>query len=325
MRPLKKKVLLVLGMISLLSLALFTGAGVAAEFPERSITYMIAFSPGGESDVTARMQQKYLEDDLNTKILITYKTGGGGSVAWAELVRAQPDGYTIAGVNEPHTILQPMQRADTGYKTEDLIRIACFQYTPACLIVRNDSPFKTAVDLVEYAKKNPGVVTIGGTGTWASTHFTYLLFQKGAGIKLTYVPFSGSGATKPAVLGGHVSAIVGHPTHAVTLGDKVRVLAMASLERSKALPDVPTFKELGYGDIVEGSFRGVAAPPGTPKEIVERLASAFKKINSNPEFQKKMTSLGFDLLWWGPEEYEAKIKQRQEFYKSLLADFGYKK
>jgi len=325
MRSLNKKVLVVLGMISLFSLTLFIGAGVAAGYPERPITYMVAFSPGGESDVTARMQQKYLEDDLKTKILITYKTGGGGSVAWAELVRSKPDGYTIAGVNEPHTILQPMQRADTGYKTEDLTRIGCFQYTPSCLIVRKDSPFKTAKDLVEFAKKNPGVVTIGGTGTWASTHFTYLLFAKGAGIKLTYIPYSGSGATKPAILGGHVSAIVGHPTHAVTLGDQVRVLAIASLERSKVLPDVPTFKELGYGDIVEGSFRGVAAPPGTPKEIVERLASAFKKINLNPEFRKKMTSLGFDLLWWGPEEYKAKIKQRQEFYKKLLADFGYKK
>jgi tripartite-type tricarboxylate transporter receptor subunit TctC len=325
MSSFSKKALVVLGMMSLLSLSLVIGTGYAAGFPERPITYIIAFSPGGESDVTARMQQKYLEDDLKTKILITYKTGGGGAVAWAELARSKPDGYTIAGVNEPHTILQPMQRADTGYKTEDLTRIAAFQYTPSCLIVRKDSPFHTAKDLVEYAKKYPGVVTIGGTGTWASTHFTYLLFEKGAGIKLTYIPYSGSGATKPAVLGGHVTAIIGHPTHAVELGDQVRVLAMASSERSKALPDVPTFKELGYGDIVEGSFRGVAAPPGTPKEIVERLASAFKQINLNPEFQKKMTSMGYDLIWWGPEEYEAKIKERKKYYEKLLADFGYKK
>ena len=325
MKSFSKKVLIVLGIISLLSLPILIEAGYAAGYPDRPITYIIAFSPGGESDVTARMQQKYLEDYLKTKILITYKTGGGGAVAWAELERSTPDGYTIAGVNEPHTILQPMQRADTGYKTEDLARIAAFQYTPSCLIVRKDSPFKTAKDLVEYAKKNPGVVTIGGTGTWASTHFTYLLFEKGAGIKLTYIPYSGSGATKPAVLGGHVSAVIGHPTQAIELGDQVRVLAMASSERSKALPDVPTFKELGYGDIVEGSYRGVAAPPGTPKEIIERLASAFKRVNEDPEFQKKMTSMGYDLIWWGPEEYAAKIKQRTEYYKKLLADFGYKK
>jgi len=171
--------------------------------------YMIAFSPGGESDIMARLQQKYHEDDLKTKIIITYKAGGGGSVCWAELVRSKPDGYTIAGINEPHTILQPMQRADTGYKTEDLTRIACFQYTPSCLIVRKESPFKILKDLVDYAKKNPEVVTIAGTGTWASTHFPYLLFEKAAGIKLTYIPYADSGATKPAVLGGHVSSIIG--------------------------------------------------------------------------------------------------------------------
>jgi tripartite-type tricarboxylate transporter receptor subunit TctC len=304
---------------------IFAGQGFAAGYPDRPITYLIAFSPGGESDVTARMQQKYLENDLKTKIIITYKTGGGGSVCWAELVRSKPDGYTIAGINEPHTILQPLQRADTGYKTEDLTRIACFQYTPSCLIVRKDSPFKSVGDLVEFAKKNPNVVTIGGTGTWASTHFAYLLFEKAAGIKLTYIPYSGSGATKPAVLGGHVSAVVGHPTHAVELGDQVRVLAVCSEERSKVLHNVPTFKELGYAGVVEGSYRGVAAPPRTSREIVEILANAFKKINFNPEYQKRMTEMGFDLLWWGPDEYNAQIKKRMEYYKKLLADFGYKK
>lgn len=325
MRWITKKSFMVFGLAYWAFWMVGLSPAFSASYPERPITYMIAFSPGGESDITARLQQKYLEEDLKVKILITYKTGGGGSVCWAELARSKPDGYTIAGVNEPHTILQPLQRADTGYKTEDLTRIACFQYTPSVLIVRKDSPFKTLQDLVEFAKKNPGVVTIGGTGTWASTHFAYLLFEKAAGIKLTYIPYAGSGATKPAVLGGHVSAIVGHPTHAVELGDQIRVLAVCAEERSKALPNVPTFKELGYPGVVEGSYRGVAAPPGTPKEVVERLANAFKKINFNPEFQKKMTEMGFDLLWWGPDEYNAEIKKRTEYYKKLLSDFGFKK
>lgn len=325
MRWITKKSFMVFGLAYWAFWMVGLSPAFSASYPERPITYMIAFSPGGESDITARLQQKYLEEDLKVKILITYKTGGGGSVCWAELARSKPDGYTIAGVNEPHTILQPLQRADTGYKTEDLTRIACFQYTPSVLIVRKDSPFKTLQDLVEFAKKNSGVVTIGGTGTWASTHFAYLLFEKAAGIKLTYIPYAGSGATKPAILGGHVSAIVGHPTHAVELGDQIRVLAVCAEERSKALPNVPTFKELGYPGVVEGSYRGVAAPPGTPREVVERLANAFKKINFNPEFQKKMTEMGFDLLWWGPDEYNAEIKKRTEYYKKLLSDFGFKK
>lgn len=324
MRTAAERALSVLAIAVVMLVTTFATGAMSAGYPERPITYLIVFSPGGESDITARLQQKYLEEELNTKIVITYKTGGGGAVGWAELVRSKPDGYTIAGVNEPHTILQPLQRADAGYKTEELTRIAIFQYTPSALLVRKDSPFQTLKDLVEYAKKNPGVVTIGGTGTWASTHFAYFLFQRVSGVKMTYIPFAGTGSTKPALLGRHVSAIVGHPTLALELGDQVRVLAMASEQRSKAIPDAPTFKELGYEGVVEGSYRGVAAPPGTPKEIVDILAKAFKKVNDAPAFRAKMTELGFDLLWWGPEEYDRQIKERTAYYKKLLAEFGYK-
>lgn len=322
MRSILWKKLVIMGLV-FLCIMLILGSVSFAKYPEQPISYLIAFSPGGESDVTARFQQKYLEKELGVNILISYKTGGGGAVAWAELARSKPDGYTIAGVNEPHTILQPLQ-GDPGYKTEELTRIGCFQYTPCSVIVRADSPFKTMQDLIDYAKANPGTLTIGGTGTWAATHFTYLLLSKQAGIDLVYVPFAGSGQTKPAILGGHVSVLIGHPTHAVELGDKVRQLAMASDERVAAFPDVPTLKELGY-DVVEGSYRGVCAPPGTPKEIVDILDSAFRKVNENPEFIAQMEPLGFTLLYWGAEEYEKQIKEKTEYYKKLLADYGFEK
>lgn len=320
MRTILWKRLVTIGFV-FLCIMLILGTVSFAKYPEQPISYLIAFSPGGESDITARFQQKYLEEELGVNMLISYKTGGGGAVCWAELARAKPDGYTIAGVNEPHTILQPLQ-GDPGFKTEELTRIACFQYTPCSVIVRQDSPFKTMQDLIEYAKEHPKTLTIGGTGTWASTHFTYLLLSKQAGIDLVYVPFAGSGQTKAAILGGHVSVTIGHPTHAVQLGTAVRQLAMASDERVPAFPDVPTLKELGY-DIVEGSYRGVCAPPGTPKEIVDILDSAFKKVNENPEFIAQMEPLGFSLLYWGAEEYDKVIKERTEYYQNLLVDYGF--
>jgi len=324
MRVISVRKLIVMSFICLFFLFFVWSSVGFAKYPDSPITYIVVFSPGGESDVTARMQQKYLEEELGVKILITYKTGGGGAVGWSELVRSKSDGYTIAGVNEPHTILQPLQRVDAGYETEDLTRICCFQYTPTSILVRQDSPFKTMQDLIEYVKEHPGQLTIGGTGTWASCHFTYLLLQKEAGVELVYVPFAGSGTSKPALLGGHVSVLIGHPTHAVSLGDKVRQLAVASDERVAAFPDCPTLKELGY-NVVEGSYRGVSAPPGTPKEMVDILAAAFRKINENPEFIKKMEPLGFTLLFWGPEEYNKRIKERTKFYQELLAEYGFKK
>lgn len=311
-------------MLSLTLMAILAGTALSAVYPSQPITYLIAFSAGGESDITARMQQKYLEKELGVPVVMTYKVGGGGAVCWADLVRSKADGYIIGGVNEPHTILQPLQ-SNCGYETEQIQRVALFQYTPCALIVRKDSQFKTLQDLIDFAKKYPGMVTVGGSGSWASTHFTTMLLEKAAGIKLTYIPFAGSGDTKPAILGGHVSAIIAHPTTAVSIRNDIRILAVASDVRSAVFPDVPTFKELGFPSIIEGSYRGVAVPPGTPKEVVDKLAAAFKKANEDPEFVKQMTELGFDLVWKGPAEYEKWIKERTTYYVELLKTLGYQK
>jgi len=320
MRSILWKRLVINGFV-FLCIMLILGTVSFAKYPEKPITYIIAFSPGGESDITARFQQKYLEEELGVNILISYKPGGGGAIAWSELARSKPDGYTIAGVNEPHTILQPLQ-GDPGYKTEDLTRIGCFQYTPDTIVVRADSPFKTMQDLIDYAKANPGTLTIGGVGTWSAPYFAYLLLSKEAKINLVYVPFAGSGQTKPALLGGHVSATFGFPNQAVELGDKIRQLAVASSERVAEFPDVPTLQELGY-NVIMGAYRGVVAPPGTPKEIVDILDSAFKKVSENPEFIKQMEALGFSPFYWGAEEYSKEIKEGIEYYKNLLAEYGY--
>ena len=133
----------------------WAGAVNAAEFPSKRITYNICFNPGGESDITARIQEQALKKYLGADVAIQYKIGGGGALCWSELVQSAPDGYTIAGHNLPHTILQPMEMGDAGYKTLDLKQIYMFESTPNVLMVRKDSPFQTLKDFVDYAKKNP--------------------------------------------------------------------------------------------------------------------------------------------------------------------------
>ncbi|MCR4402865.1 MAG: tripartite tricarboxylate transporter substrate binding protein [Firmicutes bacterium] len=293
----------------------------AAKFPEKPVNYLICFDPGGESDITARLQQPFLEQVLGVKVVISYKTGGGGAVGWSELVRSKPDGYTMAGDNLPHTILQPLQRGDAGYKTEQLKRVYCFESTPNALVVRKDSPFKTLKDLVDYAKEHPEVVTLGGSGSWSANHLGVLELNQAAGIKLTYIPFSGSGAVVPALLGGHVTGLMTYTTMAVQYKDQMRVLAVAAEKRSAVLPDAPTFRELGY-DIVEGAYRGVSVPPNTPDDIVKILADAFDKVNRNTDFQKKMQEMAFDLEFMGPEEYEKFVQSRRPYYEKLLKDLG---
>ena len=169
----------------------------ATDYPNKPITYLIPFDPGGQSDLEARRQQPLLEKALGVPVLITYKPGGGGSVGWAELANSKPDGYTIAGNNIPHIILQPLQRKNAGYRLEDLEPVALFQATPIGLAVLKTSPIKTLKDFVAYAQANPGAITIAGSGTYTGHHLGYLQFQKLAGIKVTYIPLPGPRLRSP--------------------------------------------------------------------------------------------------------------------------------
>jgi tripartite-type tricarboxylate transporter receptor subunit TctC len=299
-----------------------TGAVDAAGYPNKRLTYNICFNPGGASDITARFQEPVLKKHFGQDVVISYKIGGGGALCWADLVQTKPDGYTIAGHNLPHIVLQPLEMGNTGYKTLDLKSIYFFESTPNLLVVRNDSPYKTLKDLVEYAKKNPpGVVTVGGSGSSTSADLGNAMFNKAAGIQTTYIPFSGTGAAVPALLGGHVTALMDFSTLGTQFVNRFRPLAIASEERMAVLKDVPTFRELGY-DIVDGAYRGVAAPPGTPDDIVKYLANVFDKVMRDPEVQKKMDQNGFKTEYLGPEASLALVKKKTVEYETILKDLG---
>lgn len=307
-------------LVALLAVS-WTGAAVAAEYPNKPLTYIICFNPGGESDITARIQEQPLKKYFGNDVIITYKIGGGGSIGWSELIRSKPDGYTIAGHNLPHIILQPLERGKAGYNTLDLKNIYIFESTPDLLVVRQDSPFKTLKDLIEYAKKNPGVVTVGGSGSSTANDLGTTMLNKAAGIKLTYIPFGGTGSAVPALLGGHVTALMTYSTMGVQYAGKFRPLAIASEERMAVLKDVPTFKELGY-NVVEGAYRGVAAPPGTPDAIVKKLAAVFDKVMRDPEVQKKMDQNGFKTEYMGPEASLALVKKKTVEYEAIMKELG---
>jgi tripartite-type tricarboxylate transporter receptor subunit TctC len=319
-----RKTTLRIGIVGLALLAAFMlspSFSAAAGYPSKPLTYIVCFNPGGESDITARIQEQPLKKAFGQEVVIVYKIGGGGSVGWSELVQSKPDGYTIAGDNLPHIILQPLERGNAGYKTLDLKQVYMFESTPDLLVVREDSKYKTLKDFIEDAKKNPGVVTVGGSGSSTANDLGTAMLNKAAGIKLTYIPFSGSGAAVPALLGGHVTALMTYSTMGVQYKGKFRPLAIASEERMDVLPDVPTFKQLGY-DVVEGAYRGVAAPPGTPDNIVKYLAATFEKVMKDPTVKKKMDENGFKTEFMGPEAATALVKKKMAEYEVLMKELG---
>jgi tripartite-type tricarboxylate transporter receptor subunit TctC len=316
-----KKVVALLIMVTVIC---FSGIAMAKmQYPEKPITYIISFNPGGESDITARLQEAHLEKVLGVAVNITHKPGGGGAVAWSEFQRtAKPDGYQIIGVNIPHIIGQPLLRRDAGYKTDDFALIMWFHFTPNALIVPKASQFKTLKEFIEFAKKNPKVITVGGSGTYSANHLETLRLEREAGIKLTYIPHTGTGPLVPAILGGHLTGLMNYSMLGVQLSDKARVLAVAAEERVPFLPDAPTFRELGY-DIVGGAFRGVAAPKGTPNEIVQKLADAFTKVNKI--IAKKQEPLGFVMTYATGDKANALVAQMKQNYSDVLSEIAAKK
>lgn len=261
-----------------------------ADYPDRPVRYIIPFGSGGESDIAAQLQQPYFQKLTGQDLFITRKPGGGGAVVWNELNDMKGDGYTIVGINLPHIALQPPLGAH--YKTKDITGVFMFHYTPDAIVVSDDSPFDTLKELVEHARAKPGTVLFSGSGRGTANHLAQIRFDKMAGIHTRYQPFKGTGASVSALILEAVDASWGYLTVGLNYGDDVRLLAIATEKRHPGLPDVPTFKELGY-DLVGGAYRGIAVPKSTPVALRKKISDIFGEINKNPEFRQKAESLGF--------------------------------
>ncbi|MGZ8459283.1 MAG: tripartite tricarboxylate transporter substrate binding protein, partial [Candidatus Deferrimicrobiaceae bacterium] len=265
-----------------------------------------------------RRQAPQLEKYLGQKVIIDYKIGGGGALGWRALTKAKPDGYTFAGFNIPHVILQPLQQ-DVGYKTEQIVPLFIFHKTPLALAVLETSPYKTLKDLIDHAKKNPYLVSVGGSGAYTGYHMATLRFEKLIGTRLTYVPYTGAAPQMTSFLGGHLVAVFGASDDLTRYRDKVRILGFATEKRFPGFPDAPTLKEQGI-DMVEGVDRGVAVPPGTPPDVIKKLEAAFMDIATKPEFQEEQRKNGFVPLAIGHEEGKEYLKRMTALYTEIFAE-----
>jgi tripartite-type tricarboxylate transporter receptor subunit TctC len=310
---------------------LFTGiaatvavAGIAvAAYPEKTINYLIAFAPGGESDISARLQEPFFKKFTGQTVAVQYKAGAGGAAAWSGLNGLPNDGYTIMGTNLPHIILQPLEK-DVGYETRDLQNVYWFHYTPDAILVTVDSPHKTLKDFIAAAKKSPGAITYTGSGTNSANHLAQQRLDKMAGIKTTYVPSKGTGPSNQALLGKHVAASMQYTTVALGLGNQVRCLAVAMEKRHPALPNCPTFREEGF-DLVSGAYRGIAVPKSMPKARQKEVSDLIGRINKEPAFIKSMEEKGFAMIDVPVEKMEEFMAARQKELEAIATEMGIKK
>jgi tripartite-type tricarboxylate transporter receptor subunit TctC len=269
--------------------------------------------------VEARMQQPYLEKMLGVPMVVNYMPGAGGALAWTKFAQMKPDGQTVCGINIPHIILQPLSQKDVAFKTEDLKPLSLFESTPIGLAVKKESKINSLKEFVDFAKANPGKVTVGMSGKLSGHHMASLQFEKMNSLKLTQVTFTGAAPQVTALLGGHVEAIWGNSSDLVSYTTEMKILAIGTEKRMETLPGVPTFQELGM-KFYPRIDRGVAVPKATPADITAKLEKAFLDTVNKDDYISKIMKAGFVPLGLNSQQSIKYITEQTEIFKKLLIE-----
>ena len=286
---------------------------LAQPCPDKNLLYWQAFPPGGESDLSARHQQVVLKKKCPAvDTIIQYKAGAGGALMWSQMNQLPPDGVNVVGVNLPHIVFQPIE-GQVQYKTADVTPVFWFHFTPDALVVPENSPYKTFADFLAAAKKDPGKMSLGGSGLNSANHASHERLNAAFGIKSTYIPYKGTGDMALAVVGSQIDGAVTYTAFAINNKGKTRALAVAMEKRHPLLPDVPTFRELGV-DWVDGAYRGIGVPKSTPPEARKKLSDMWAVLNNDPEMKELAAKSGFELVNVGVEQMDVFMKDKTRLY-----------
>jgi tripartite-type tricarboxylate transporter receptor subunit TctC len=286
-------------LVGILALALvLPSSAPAASFPDRSITLVVPWAAGGGTDTLARTLVKNAKKYFGVTLTVVNRVGGTGAIGMNSVATARPDGYTVGVITFHLSAYRLMGLAELSYKDFDLI--ALLNRSPAGISVRADSPFKTLKDLVEYAKANPGVVTVGHAGPGQAWHLAAASLAQKLGLKFTYVPFDGAAPTRTALVGGHISVATTGMDEVLQFykTKQIRILAVNNVTRHPAFPDVPTVAEAGYP--IENpvlDWRGLGVPKGTPPEVLKVLRDGFRKAAEDPDYIKLMDDLALPRMY----------------------------
>ena len=306
-----------------LAVAALCALPVAAQYPERSVTMLSGYPPGGMVDIVARV----LADGMKTKfpkgIIVANRTGAGGAVAAAEVATGKPDGYTIVLTPLSTLVIQP-QILDVRYKTpndyETIINV--ISYYPL-LVVKPDAPWKNAREFVAEAKAHPGKLRVGSPGEGTSSHLNLESLMHAAGAKMTHVPYRGWGESSPALLGGHIEGLVAQPGEVKPMveANRMRPLIVFQKARHADFPDTPTATELGW-NVANGVWFLLIAPKGTPETITRYIHDAAKAVIDSPAFASTMSQRGIDVDYRSGEQVRADLWREYKAHTEILRRIG---
>jgi tripartite-type tricarboxylate transporter receptor subunit TctC len=289
----------------------------AAEFPTKEVQVIVPWAAGGATDLVFRALAVTTAKHLGKAVVVVNKPGGGGTVGYTEAAQARPDGYTLVTAVTPLAILP--HQVKTQFTVQSFEPVINVVQDPTMFQVRADSQWKTLRELLDYARKNPGMVTVGNSGAGGGVHLAALAFERAAAVKFNHIPFAGGGPSVTALLGGHVHAVSVSPPEGINhvRAGKLRIVGLFADKRMDAFPDVATVRELGV-DFSLAQWRGLAAPKGTPADVVRKLHDAFKQGMQDPGFVKVATEMTVHLAYLGSADFGRLMAADHDRYATLV-------
>lgn len=313
------------------------GAGLAAQaapafaqgaYPDRPVKIIVPFTAGGLADNLARGLAQGLSDTWKQPVVVENRPGANTIIAAQATAKSPPDGYTLLMANDPTMSSNQYLYSKLPYDpVADLVPVINVAETLEVLVAGPAFKGNTLQDLIATAKANPGQVTYGTYGPGSKAHIDAEAFSKVAGVKLLHVPYKGVADVVPALLGGQVQiAFTGvPPVQQIVKSGQLRAIAIAAPKRSAALPQVPTFAEVGMPGFHSSAWFGLVAPAGTPRAVIDKVAKDAASVITRPEFQQKyVTGVGLELINQGPDQFAEFLKKDRAMYATYIKDLGVK-
>ena len=312
--------------LAVTALTAFLPAAARAEYPDHPITLVACFPVGGGNDFAMRVIAAPLSEVLGKPVVVENRGGAGGMLGTATVARAKPDGYTLLGCSSAFNVNPSLYTKSSYDPIKDFVPIAVLGSSPNVFVVPMASKFKTMREFIDFAKANPGKLNWTSPGAGTTPQLAGEILKTKTGIEIVHIPFAGSGPANNAVMANQVDMYTANYASVLPLlhSGKARSIAVTSKTRWADLPDVPTLDEIGIKDAETDTFQAVFAPAGTPKPIVDRLATEISKILKRPDVQERFKNIGLPVVDEGPEAFRLRIAREVPMYKQAIEKAGLK-
>jgi tripartite-type tricarboxylate transporter receptor subunit TctC len=298
--------------------------GPAEPYPARPVRVVIGLAPGGGTDIQARLFAQKLSENLGRPFVVENRTGAGGTIAYAQIAKSPPDGYTLLGVTSGYTITPAVYSKLPYDPVKDFAPISLVVQAPFLLLTHPSLPVTTVKDLLALARAKPGMLDCGSAGHGSSTHMAFELFRTMAGVKITHIPYKGTGPALVDGMAGQVHMLFGNVlstlTHVKT--GRLRALAVTTPKRSTVLPDLPTISESGVPGYENSTWFGLLAPAGTPAAVLNKLNAELVKASQSPDIVERIAPDGGEPVGSTPEQFRRHLATEIERWRKVAQAAG---